>query len=106
MSENNNKQPTENNVPQHREAIVINNQSTNQTNPLGTAGFVIALITLFLGWIPVIGWIMWILGALFSVIGLFKTPKGFAIAGTIISFIDVFVILAIASGIAAAGAMF
>ena len=79
---------------------VTNQIVVAQKNPLGTAGFVLALIDLFLGWVPFLGWLLWILGAVFSVIGIFKRPKGLAIAGTIISFIGLIIILVIAGGIA------
>ena len=69
-------------------------------NSLGLAGFILAILGLFVGEIPLIGWLVWFLGALFSVIGLFKKPKGFAIAGTIVSFIGLIAILIIGSIIA------
>ncbi len=69
------------------------NQITPKRNSIGTAGFVLALIALFISWIPVLGWIAWVLGAIFSLIGLFKRPKGFAIAGTVISFIGLIILL-------------
>lgn len=72
-----------------------------QKNGLGTAGFVLALLGLFLSWIPIFGWFMWFLGALFSIIGDFRQPRGLAIAGTVISFIDLIILIMIAS--AAAG---
>lgn len=72
-------------------------------NGLGTAGFVLALLGIFLCWVPVLGWILWILGALLSIIGVFKKPKGLAIAGVIISFIDVIILLLVIGGCAAAG---
>ncbi|MEG1561822.1 MAG: zinc ribbon domain-containing protein [Raoultibacter sp.] len=68
-----------------------------QKNGLGTAGFVLALLGLFLSWIPIFGWFMWFLGALFSIIGDFKQPRGLAIAGTVISFIDLIILIMIAS---------
>ena len=39
-----------------------------RTNGLGTAGFVLSLITFIFGWVPVFGWIIWILGLIFSFI--------------------------------------
>ncbi|MCC8036776.1 MAG: hypothetical protein LIP02_01360 [Bacteroidales bacterium] len=47
-------------------------------------------------------WILWFLGALFSVIGLFKQPRGLAIAGTVISFIGVIVMIALVGFLMAA----
>ena len=47
-----------------------------RTNGLGTAGFVLAVLTIVLGWIPVFGWFTWALGLLFSFIGMFKAPSG------------------------------
>ena len=72
-----------------------------KSNGLGTAGFVLALIGLFLGWVPVLGWICWFLGAIFSVVGLFKAPRGFAIAGTIISFIGIILLVMLTGGLIA-----
>ncbi len=69
-----------------RQTIVIK-QEPRPTNPIGTAGFVLALVTIFLGWVPILGWIMGVLGFIFSFIGLFKAPRGLAIAGFIISII-------------------
>ena len=57
-----------------------------QKNSLGTAGFVLSLIALLAGWVPVLGWIVWILGAIFSGIGIFRKLRGLAIAGVCISF--------------------
>ncbi len=56
-----------------------------RTNGLGTAGFVLSLITFIFGWVPVFGWIIWIL-----------------IAGFIISLIDIILILFLFAVIAAA----
>lgn len=66
---------------------------TSRTNGMGTAGFVLSLITLFIGWLPVIGWILWLLGLIFSLIGVFKAPRGLAIAGLVISLLGVVCIL-------------
>ena len=57
-----------------------------QKNSLGTAGFVLSLVALLVGWVPVLGWIVWVLGAIFSGIGIFRKPRGLAIAGVCISF--------------------
>ncbi len=54
-------------------------------NGLGTAGFVLSLIAFILCWVPILDFILWLLGAIFSVIGVFKAPRGLAIAGCIIS---------------------
>ena len=70
-------------------------QNTKQrSNGLGTAGFVLALLGLILCWIPILDWLLWFLGALFSFIGVFKAPRGLAIAGFVISFIN-FIVLSI-----------
>jgi len=62
------------------------------SNVIGTFGFVLALMTAFLCWVPVLGWILgwilWILGFVFSLAGVFKKPMGFAIAGLVLSCID------------------
>ncbi len=59
-------------------------------NSIGTAGFTLAIIAFCLDLIPVVGiflgGIIWLLGAIFSVIGIFRKPRGLTIAGTCISF--------------------
>ena len=35
---------------------VIINQSEKESNGIGTAGFVLAIIALFFGWVPVLGY--------------------------------------------------
>ena len=75
--------------------------SNGQSNGLGIAGFVVAIIAAFLGWVPVLGWILWFLGLLLSFIGVFKYPRGFAIAGLIISLIGIILILVVFGALAA-----
>ena len=55
-----------------------------KSNGMGTAGFVLALLSLLLAWVPVLGWILWLLGVVFSLIGLFKSPRGLAIVGIVL----------------------
>ena len=74
---------------------VIINQQEKKSNGVGTAGFVLALIALFLGWVPVLGWIVWILGLILSFVGVFKKPKGMAIAGLVISLIGIILLLTV-----------
>ena len=75
-----------------------------QSNSIGLAGFILAILSLFLGWVPFLGWISWLLGAIFSFIGVFKKPKGFAITGLVISFIGVIILILLGVGLAALGA--
>ncbi len=78
-------------------------QERPSTNGMGIAGFVMALLTLFLGWIPVFGWVLWGLSLLFSFIGIFKRPRGLAIAGLILSIVGlVFIVFLYALIVAAA----
>lgn len=66
------------------------------SNGLGTTGFVLAIITMFIGWIPYIGWLIWLLAVVFSAIGMGSRPRGLAIAGLIISVaIPILVVLAV-----------
>jgi hypothetical protein len=44
-----------------------------------------AVISIFIGWIPFIGAIPLGLAILFSIIALFRSPRGLAIAGLIVS---------------------
>ena len=74
---------------------VIINQVEKNSNGIGTAGFVLALLAIFLGWIPGLGWIIWLLGLIFSFVGVFKTPKGLAIAGLVISLIGIILLITV-----------
>ncbi len=78
---------------------IIINQQEKKSNKLGTTGFVLALIGLVLCWIPFVNWILWILGVIFSFIGVFKRPKGLAIAGLIISGFWILVMFVILSAL-------
>lgn len=80
--------------------IIVNTTQLTPSNGVGTAGFVLALIGLFLSWIPVLGWMIWFLGLILSFCGIFKTPKGLAITGLIISLIDFIVLVAMVGTIA------
>lgn len=71
-------------------------------NGMGTAGFVLALLGLIFCWVPVLDWILWLLGLIFSIIGMFKPKKGLAIAGLIISFLFLIIIFVVLGAVAAA----
>ena len=76
-------------------------------NNMATAGFILALFTFLFGWIPVFGWVTWILGVIFSWIGLSQSKslegkgRGLAIAGLLLSFAGLIMILIIASAVLA-----
>lgn len=72
-----------------------------QKNGIGTAGFILSIVAIVLCWVPVLNWILWFLGALFSIIGIFKKTKGLAIAGLIISFILLIILITIMGAILA-----
>lgn len=64
-------------------------------NGIGTAGFILALLGLVLCWVPVLNWILWLLGLIFSFVGVFKQPKGLSIAGLIVSCIGIIIIMVV-----------
>ena len=70
----------------HVQTIIVREQRY-KSNGLGTAGFITSLLGLLLSWVPVLGWILWLVGALLSLIGVFKSPRGLAITGLILSLI-------------------
>lgn len=116
MEENNQSFSTQENVPNgYTNTQQPNNNQQNyqgyaqpiyvnvpEKNNLGLAGFIMSIIAILLCWIPILGQILWLLGVVFSAIGIFKKPRGFAIAGLVISFI-IFIILIIFIGIAGIG---
>jgi len=83
---------------------IVINQTKSESNGIGVAGFIISLVALFLGWIPFLGWFLWLLGVIFSFVGVFKKPRGFAIAGLVISFISVIFLIFVFAGLALIGA--
>ena len=87
--------------PQDARVQVIIQNTKQRSNGLGTAGFVLALLGLIFFLIPILDLLLWFLGALFSFIGVFKAPRGLAIAGLVISFIA-FIVLVILLGVIAA----
>ena len=75
--------------------VYVQTTVTQQSNGLGSAGFTLSLIAAILSWLPGVNIIIWFLGALFSLLGLFKSPRGLAFAGLVISFIDVIIAVSI-----------
>ena len=84
---------------------IIINQQEKKSNSIGTAGLILALIGLFLGWVPVLGWIVWLLGLILSSVGIFKKPKGMAVAGLVISLIGIILLLFVFGAILGVAAM-
>lgn len=81
----NNQQNNKENL-RHVQTILVREQRY-KSNGLGMAGFITSLLGLLLSWVPVLGWILWLVGALLSLIGVFKSPRGLAITGIILSLI-------------------
>ncbi|QQU03614.1 hypothetical protein [Myroides odoratus] len=73
-------------------------QPAIEKNPIGLTGFILSIVAIVLSWLPIIGWLCWLVGLVLSIVGLFRRPKGFAIAGLIISLIG-FVIMFILLGL-------
>lgn len=81
-------------APQPLQQVIVQTVES-KSNGIGTAGFVLALLGLLFSWVPVVDFILWFLGLLFSFIGCFKSPKGLAITGLILSLLGIIVIIAI-----------
>jgi len=73
-------------APQQPTTIIVREKS--KSNTIGVIGFICSLVSILLCGVGGIGIFVWIFGFLFSLIGIFKEPRGFAIAGFIISLID------------------
>ncbi len=69
------------------QAAALHPQPVRQKNGPGSAGLVLSILGLVLCWVPIANLILWFLGLLFSFIGMFKRPKGKAIAGLVISIV-------------------
>jgi len=79
------------------------NARPQQNNPMGVAGFVLAVISVFCGWIPFFGWIVWLLAVIFSAIGLTNKPRGLAVAGIIICILPLLLIVLVLVGVFSSG---
>ena len=77
-------------APAGAQVVNVQVQGQVQKNGIGTAGFVLALLGVFLSWVPVVGWVVWVIGA-------FRVPRGLAVAGTVLSFIDLILLLVVVS---------
>ena len=95
----------QNDVQNNPNQMVFINQPVKKSNGMGTAGFVLSLVALVLCWVPVLDWVLWFLGLLFSFIGVFKKPRGLAIAGLIISSIVLIVIIVVIGVLVSAGGL-
>ncbi|MCM1041649.1 MAG: hypothetical protein NC396_04375 [Bacteroides sp.] len=82
-----------------------NMQSSTKKNGLGVAGFVLALLSAIFCWLPVFNFILFGLGLIFSFIGVFKTPRGLAIAGLVISLLALIPIIVLLVGVGAAATL-
>lgn len=96
MEQNNliNEQKTDNQTISQQPVYV---EVQPNSNGVGTAGFVLALINAIVFWIPVadlLCFILWPLAGLLSFIGLFKKPHGLAIVGLILSILPIFFLMA------------
>jgi len=89
--------------------VYIQQQPSSPGNGHASAGFAFAMISLFLGWIPFLGQIFWLLGLIFSIVGLAVSGRrkgagrGKATAGLIISIIDIIIIVVVLILIFSAG---
>lgn len=94
------EQMEEKNGTSNTQQTVIVQTAPSHSNGLGTSGFVLALLGLILCWVPGLGWLLWLLGLILSFCGLFKKPRGLAIAGMVISLIDLIVLTLVIGAIA------
>lgn len=102
-AQNNQEQTAQAQAAQPNQTIYIQQMpAPRKGNGLGTAGFVLALLGLIFCWFPIVGWILWLLGLIFSLIGVFKSPRGLAIAGLVLSFIDIVATISLWGAIASA----
>lgn len=85
-----------------QQTVIIQQAPSQGSNGLGTAGFILALLALIFCRVPVLDWILWILGLVLSFCGVFKAPKGLAIAGLVISLIGLILIVVVFGAIATA----
>lgn len=78
-------------------------QAPQQGNGMGVAGFVLSLVAMFTALLPGVNFIVWLLGLIFSCIGLRRKPRGMAIAGLVISLIPVLIVALVLLAVFAVG---
>ena len=94
-------------IPQSTQPIPVivtsQAQKVSRSNGMGTAGLILGIAGMFLSWLPYVGWIIPLLGLIFSIVGLTKrnTVKGAAIAGLILSILSFFFGMVMSLGIGA-----
>ena len=81
------------------QTVIVNQSEGKRSNGLGTAGFVLALLGLIFSWMPGLGWVLWLLGLIFSFVGIFRVPRGLAIAGLVMSCIALIILIVVAGAI-------
>lgn len=84
-------QPQFRSQPVQPQPVSSQTQPVRKRNGMANAGLVLSILGLALCWIPYTNVTLWVLGFVFSFIGVFKSPKGKAIAGLIISGVTVVV---------------
>ena len=77
----------------HVYATAAPSKEQRTKNGIGLTGFILSIVCLAISWAPGLNIVMWILGLVFSAVGVFKKPNGFAVAGLTISLISLLVII-------------
>lgn len=61
--------------------------SVSPTNNIGSVGFIIASVSIVLGWVPAFGWLILLIGLVSCIIGVTRKPRWLAIIGLAITII-------------------
>jgi hypothetical protein len=64
-----------------------------RVNSVGLTGLILASIAIFVSCVPVFGWVCWLSGLILSIVGLSKEPRGTAVAGLIISLVNLMILV-------------
>lgn len=80
-------------TPSQLHAVSAQPQPAKSKNGIGTTGLVFSIVSLVFCWVPFLDLLFWFFGFLFSFIGVFKRPKGVAIAGLVIAVISLVTII-------------
>lgn len=92
-------------LPQRISKIIIvmaEQVIVKKSNGMGVAGFVLALLGVIFIWVPALNWILWLLGLIFSIIGVCRAPRGLAIAGLVLSAIYLIILFVVIGALFAA----
>lgn len=92
--------------PVQVQPVVVINQPQRKSTGMAIAGLVMGILTLVFCWVPFVGFILGLLGLIFSIVGIAKKDggaKGAAIAGLVLTLIGAIVSIVVVGSVLTTG---